>query len=234
MLAKGDTASLLSRACTQDKVSIHSFFEGQGIENCRENYERCLNSNMGQGGPTSKRKSLARLRSAPELYKPELPPICPTRTTTYTGRLKNRPLTPLVVKSKEPTGRSTSRNYLINLDLVPLVEVGNGVGNLSIGTRRTTSVSSDSSLSRSTPSPRLIHTRQAKEDPSALQRSSYAQKKESSSPTDTDEESCSDSDEAEGKDTMILQWLQTVKRSQDHALHNTNELLPCITEGKLA
>ena len=251
MLARGNSAALLSQTCTQDTASIHSYFEGQGINSHERmipldayaKYGRRLNTDKGQTKGVFKRnghKGLARLNSAPELYKSELPPIGETRRPGDFSARKHRPLTPLVVNSnRKQSTRSLPKNYRINLDLVPLVEVGSGVGNLSISRQRQASLSSsDSCFSRSTPSPRLKSRSNSPWPPSDvkddhLERGSGPQKRTNSA--ESLEEVCSDNEEVGGKDTMILRWLQTVEKSHETTVTvPAGELLPSIKEGKLA
>ena len=253
MLARGNSAAVLSPTCAQDPASIHSYFEGQRIKShdnmipleAYTKYGRRFNTENVNGNGAFRRngrKCLTRLKSAPELYKSELPPIGETRRSTYSGEFserKHRPLTPLVVNTnRKQSSKSLPKNYRINLDLVPLVEVGTGIGNLSINRQRQASQSSsDSCFSSSTPSPKLNSKSISPRPPSELkdvdhfERSFGFQKRTNSA--ESLEEVCSDSEDVDGKDTMIMRWLQTVEKSQETAVV-TGELLPSIKEGKLA
>ena len=250
MFARGNSASVLAPTCAQDSASIHSYFEGQGIHShdkmipldAYAKYGRRLKTDKVDGRGVFRRngrKSLTRLNSAPELYKSELPPIGEARRSSEFSERKHRPLTPLVVNTnRKQSTRSLPKNYRINLDLVPLVEVGTGIGNLSINRRRQASLSSsDSCFSSSTPSPKLKTRSMSPRPPSEAKddvsgdRSSGFQKRTNSA--ESLEEVCSDNEDVDRKDTMILRWLQTVEKSQETAVA-TGELLPCIKEGKLA
>ena len=249
MFARGNSA-VLSQTCTQDATIIHSYFKGQGIENCDAmiplqvctKYGRRLKTDNVQGNGVVKRnghKNLTRLNSAPELYKPELPPIGKARGANSSSERKMRPLTPLVMNSnRKDSTRSLPKNYRINLDLVPLIEVGTGIGNLAISRPRQASLSSaDSCLTSSTPSPRLNSRSSSPRPPSGpkdehFERILAFQKRSNSA--ESLEEVDSDNEEVnDGKDTMILRWLQSVEKSHE-PVATTGELLPCITEGKLA
>ena len=249
MIARGNSAAVLSQTCMQDKASIHRYFEGQGIKtrdrmiplNGYTKYGRRLNTDKGQGGGVFKRtghKGLTRLNSAPELYKAELPPIDQPRRSSDCPERKHRPLTPLVVHSnRKQSSGNLPKNYRINLDLVPLVEVGTGIENLAISRRRQASLSSsDSCFSSSTPSPRLKIRSNSPRPPSELkddllENNSGFQKRSNSA--ESLEEICSDNEDVDAKDTMILRWLQTVEKSHETTIA-MGELLPSIKEGKLA
>ena len=256
MLARGNAAVVHIQTCKPDAGRIHSYLEGQGIKT-RENmipldgytkYGRRLITKKEDAlfkRNANGLKSLARLNTAPELYKSELPPILAQGQGKGSGNCterRHRPLTPLVVNSnRKQSTKSLPKNYRINLDLVPLVEVGDSIGNLSLGRRRQTSLSSSgSSFSSSTPSPRLLRRDGSPRPPSeakdgALEKVSGFQKRTNS--TESLEEDSSDNEENDGKDTMILRWLQTVEKSHESAaatLPAMSELLPCIKEGKLA
>lgn len=246
MLARGNSAAVLSQTCTRDASSIHSYFEGQGIINGDKmiplngftKYGRRLQTDNRQGGGVIKRNGLPRLNSAPELFTAELPPINHARGNNGCSERRNRPLTPLVLNSnRKQSSKSLPKNYRINLDLVPLVEVGTGIGNLAISKRRQASLSSnDSCFSSSTPSPRLKIRANSPRPPSeakddAFEKLSGFQKRTDSA--ESLEEVNSDDEEVDGKDTMILRWLQNVEKSHETSV-GTGELLPCITEGKLA
>lgn len=246
MLARCNSTAVLSQTCTRDAAGIHSYFEGQGIMNGDkmiplDGFTKCgrrLSTDNRQGGGVVKRNGLSRLNSAPELFKAELPPINHARGNNGCAERKNRPLTPLVLNSnRKQSSQSLPKNYRINLDLVPLVEVGTGIGSLAISrTRQSSLSSSDSCFSSSTPSPRLkIRANsprppsEAKDDP--LEKLSAVRKWSNSA--ESLEEVCSDDEDVNGKDTMILRWLQNVEKSHE-ATAGTGELLPSITEGKLA
>ena len=247
MLARGNSAAVLSQTCTREAASIHSYFEGQGIMNGDKmipldgftKYGRRLKTDIGQGrAGVFKQNVLPRLNSAPELFKAELPPINHSKGNNGSLERKNRPLTPLVLNSnRKISSKSLPKNYRINLDLVPLVEVGTGVGNLAISKRRQTSLSSnDSCFSSSTPSSGLKIRENSPRPPSeakdeAFEKLSGFQRRTDSA--ESLEEVNSDDEEVNGKDTMILRWLQNVEKSHE-TTGGTGELLPCITEGKLA
>ena len=231
MLARGNSRAVAAptQTYTQNTHSIHSYLKRQGILNDRmiplKSYAkngRRLNTEKGLGGFERRGITLTRLNSAPELHRPELPPILGQgKVGNGCGERRNRPLTPLVSSSRNT--RSLPKNYRINLDLVPLLEAGPGVGGLlPLNRRRQTSLSSsDSCPSSTSPSPRL-QSRSASPRMSVEARddsldsgfpSSSVQKRPNSAESGEDVDSDED---LNVKDTMILRWLQTVENRTKH------------------
>lgn len=246
MFARGKTAEVWPQRT--DNNTSHQYFARQGINGRQSEGMIPLNAytktngrrfNVEQIQPNScgrRRRIIQRLNSAPELHSPpELPPI--QRTTKNSMEKLSRPLTPLVLNSgrnSSSSSRSLPKNYRINLDLTPLIEVGTCNENVAFERERQTSLcSSDSYLSSGSP------RRQSLSSSSRPEMASTGHG--TSSPRSTGSMESMEDPEAEGdngslldengKDTMILRWLQTIDKNNETT---TGDFLPSITEGRLS
>lgn len=179
------------------------------------------------------RPAMPRLNSAPELKCRELPPI--HRTIQTLTEKPSRPLTPLVSSSGK-TSLSASKNLpkscRINLDLAPLVEVGNCGIKVPIERKRMTSAgsdlaqSNDSNFSSNSPRTRSVCTSSRPEFIVIANEASSPKSTAGSEPLDVSEDDTPlDGDD---KERMILRWLQTVDRNETVI----GDLLPRIKEGR--
>ena len=183
-----------------------------------------------------RRGHLHRLNSAPLLHSAELPPIA-NSCNPATAEKRSRPLTPLIKSSgrnSSASSRSLPKNYRINLDLTPLVEVG--TWNVrSFERMRQTSVgsdlemSSDSLVSNNSPKFRSLSS-----SPKALACLGNEVSSRSTDSTESLEEAEDDSPQVDedGKDKMILRWLQSIETKNNYDGACSGELLPSIKEGR--
>lgn len=162
MLAGGNVATLLTQPiCSDDNADLGNVLTRKGIakdtkmislhkafKGLPSTYE---NNRVFQGRKAQiKTPTDARINSTSEFHKAELPPIC--QRNQRNNEQQTRPLTPLILNSTSSKQCNLPKKYrLINLDLVPLVEIGNGVSNVMINRRPSTSMtdSSYSGISRS-------------------------------------------------------------------------------------
>lgn len=202
---------------------------------------RSFLSEKSRGQTASRRdrqqRGLPRLNSAPELYRSELPPIQRRGAKLNLSTEKSkRPLTPVANLRRTPLACSKSLpSYRINLDLAPLIEVGSCTG------RNTpTSIGSDLAQSSesltSSGSPRInrsLSSRNSKAECTFTGRESPS-RSIASTPDSFNNVIRNDSPvEAEnGKDKMILRWLQTIQIKSNEAT-TPSELLPSIKEGRI-
>ena len=174
-----------------------------------------------------RRGHIHRLNSAP---LPELPPI----SVKPLVEKRIRPLTPLVRNSGRNTSassRSLPKNYRINLDLTPLVEVGT-TWDISCERMRQTSLGSDLELSsESFTSSTSKHRSSLSSSPNVFVEPAPKSSYSTESLEEADGDEYDSSAEEDGKDKMILRWLQSIEpRSNDGT---SGELLPSIKEGRL-
>ena len=189
-------------------------------------------------------RGLPRLNSAPELYRSELPPIQRRRSAKNQSTEKSkRPLTPVAKlrRSTLASSKSLPRNYRINLDLTPLIEVGTcaGINTVPNERNRLTSIGSDLAQSTesltSSGSPRINRSLSSSSKAECTHAGHESPRSRSTTSTpDSSNIIRTDSPvEAEnGKDKMIIRWLQTIQIKSNEAI-TPSELLPSIKEGRI-